>query len=137
MPSMVFVSWLVFGNLLASLAFIGLVISIYLLYAQKTNKKTACIIGKCDIVIGSKYAKTFGMENTIFGVIYYAVLLVTAFFGIPVPYELMLLATASVALYSVYLSYLQFFVIKEFCDYCMVVNLSNWIILAIVLSNPL
>ena len=138
MPSMVIASLLVFGNLLAPLAFVGLVISLYLLYAQKTNKKPACILGKnCDIVIESKYAKTFGVENTIFGVIYYGILLAVLIFGISVPYEMVLFATVCVALYSVYLSYLQFFVIKEFCDYCMVVNVSNWIILALVLSNPL
>jgi uncharacterized membrane protein len=123
--------------LIAPLAFACLIISLYLIYTEKTHKRPFCILGRnCDVVIESRYAKTLGVENTVFGILYYSLLLAVLVFGLNVPSTLLIAAAGCVAIYSVYLSYLQFFVIKGFCDYCMVVNVSNWIILAILLSNP-
>lgn len=123
-------------SLLALLAFAGLLISIYLLYTQKTHTKPACIIGKdCKIVTESRYAKTFGIENTIFGIIYYGAFLAALLIPLPLPREVMLFATGCASIYSVYMTYLQLFVIRGICDYCMVVNALNWAVFAIVLAG--
>lgn len=131
-----FGDWLVFNDWLAALAGIGLAISFYILYVQKARKKPVCLIGKsCDIVVGSSYAKTFGLENSLLGIFYYGAILAFAS-GLPVPYPLALGLSLIAALFSVYLTYLQFFVIKGLCDWCMVVNITNAVIFAILLSNP-
>ena len=127
-----------FAEWLALLAGMCLLISIYLLYTQKTKTKPACIIGKdCEAVIGSRYGKTLGIENTIYGIIYYGALLAVILLQLPLPFILILLPASLVALYSVYLTYLQFFVIRGLCDYCMVANIANLVIFALLLANPL
>lgn len=121
-----------------ALAAAGFLVSAYLLYAQKAHRKLACLIGKnCDIVVSSRYSKTFGIENTIFGLIYYGSVFAITFFGVPLPPWVLLIAASIAALFSIYLSALQLLVIKGFCDYCMAVNAANIVILALALSNPL
>ena len=48
---------------------------------------------------------------------------------------LLLAASLAASLFSLYLVYLQFFVIKELCDYCMLSALVNWSVSALLLWN--
>lgn len=121
-----------------ALAAAGFAISAYLLYTQKAHLKPVCLIGRnCDIVVNSRYSRTFGVENTIFGLLYYGSVFAITFFGVALPPWVLLIAASLAALFSVYLTALQLFVIKGLCDYCMVVNAANIVILALALSNPL
>lgn len=124
--------------LLPAIAAIGFLISAYLLYAQKARLRLMCFIGRnCEIVVNSRYSRTFGIENTVFGLIYYAAVFSVTFFGMEIPWAVMLFAASAAALFSIYLSALQLFVIKGFCDYCLAANAANILILALLLSNPL
>ena len=54
------------------LSVVGFAVSFYIYYTKKYDKNMYCIIGQdCDAVVKSKYGKTFGIENTIPGMIYY------------------------------------------------------------------
>jgi uncharacterized membrane protein len=123
---------------IVGLSALGLLISAYILYTQRTGKKLSCLIGdKCDIVTKSEYSKTFGIENSLLGVLYYGGLLAVIALGIPVPGLLVLLVSAVSSLFSLYLVYIQFFVLRELCDYCMLSAFINWtltIILAAVVG---
>ena len=59
------------------LSLIGFSVSFYIYYSKKYNKRLYCPIGhSCDVVVKSKYGKTFGIENTIPGMAYYALIFI-------------------------------------------------------------
>ncbi|MEW6035361.1 MAG: vitamin K epoxide reductase family protein [Candidatus Micrarchaeota archaeon] len=121
----------------AALSAACLLISAYVFYSKRSGRKLRCMIGKsCDIVTGSRYAVTFGVENSLMGMIYYSGLLLWAALPLPIPAPAVIGAALVAALFSAYLTWLQLFVIREMCDWCMVVNISNWAMLAILLLGP-
>jgi uncharacterized membrane protein len=117
---------LIFLAVLGLLA-LGLLISAYILYTQRTGKKLYCLIGdKCDIVTKSEYSKTFGIDNSLLGIFYYGALLAVFALGISVPWPLVLLLSAIASIFSIYLVHIQLFVLRELCDYCMLSAFINW-----------
>ncbi|MFN7990538.1 MAG: vitamin K epoxide reductase family protein [Candidatus Micrarchaeia archaeon] len=126
---------------LSILAIAGLMVSVYLLFSQRTGRKPLCIIGKsCDLVIRSRYASTFGIPNTVLGIAYYALLLVppSAYAQYAPAIPLVILAVSAVAsVFSAYLVYIQAFVLKEWCDYCIASAVINWAASAVLLTNHL
>lgn len=127
---------------LMALSFIGFAVSFYIYHTKKTNTKMYCVIGKsCDEVVKSKYGKTFGMENTIPGMLYYAAIFAygasmhlnrNLFKGDIIYYSLVSAGIASV-LFSVYLIGVQAFVLKKWCEYCIVSSIASALILVILL----
>lgn len=109
------------------LSLIGMLISCYLYYTKLRNKKVFCLLGhECDAVVNSPYGKTFGIENTMLGVMYYALIFAygaamalnrNIFKDIPIYYFIVGISAASV-LFSLYLIWVQAFVLKKWCDYC-------------------
>ena len=90
------------------LSLIGLADAVYVLFTQKTGKTLRCLIGKsCDIVTKSKYATTFGIDNSIAGIAYYAALIAAIAFiwlGVQIPWTL-LFAASLVASYIATMSW--------------------------------
>ena len=111
------------------LAIIGFLLSWFIFSKKKRNKKLVCFIGKdCNKVLYSKYSKLFfGISNEALGMVYYGVVVLFAvlfFFGIEqisalslIPFLLIITGAASV--FSIVLIYLQAFVIREWCEYCL------------------
>jgi uncharacterized membrane protein len=126
-------------TIIVALCAIGLADSAYVYYTQKTGRTLRCLIGNsCDIVTKSRYARTFGIDNSAAGAAYYAAVLAFILLlqlGIPVPWQLAFAASLAASLFSVYLVYLQLFVIRELCDWCMLSALLNWGISALLLWN--
>lgn len=123
------------------LAVIGFSVSFYLYYTKTHNKKIYCISKHdCDAVVKSKYGKTFGVENTLFGMLYYLMILAygivllldgNLFKGTSVYYFIVASSAASV-LYSIYLTGVQAFVLKKWCDYCIVSSIASVLILIVL-----
>ena len=123
------------------LAIIGFSVSFYLYYAKTYNKKIYCISKHdCDAVVKSKYGKTFGIENTLFGMLYYLMIFTygivilldgNLFKGMPLYYFLVGSSAASV-LYSIYLTGVQAFVLKKWCDYCIISSIASVLILIVL-----
>lgn len=123
------------------LSLIGFSVSAYILYSKKFNKPLFCPTGKnCDDVVRSKYGKTFGIENTIPGMGFYLLVFIYAV-GLPsnrnlfkeniIYYSLVGISSASV-LFSLYLVYVQKFILKKWCIYCLVstiVSISIFVVL--------
>ncbi len=120
---------------LPGLSFIGLVVSLYLLYGQKAGKKLVCLIGHdCDEVVKSAYGRTFGFENTLLGVVYYGGMLIVSALQLPVPQVALALAAALAGIFSVYLIYVQAFVMRKWCDYCVLSAFLSWGMLYLILA---
>jgi len=94
--------------------------------------------GGCDLVQTSQYAYTLGLKNSIVGIFAFALLLITSYLEIINPSKkkrtiihVGILIGAAIALYFLYL---QIFVLKSLCAYCLVVDISMIIALAIAIS---
>lgn len=91
----------------------------------------------CYAVQTSQYETTFGIKNAYFGLIAY--LLIGFLAALQIKHsnrERRTLITAGVvfaSLIAIYLLYIQFFVLHAVCKYCMVIDSSTLISLAIVL----
>mgnify|MGYP001558823408 CR=1 FL=1 len=123
------------------LAVIGFLVSFYLYYTKTHNKKIHCISKHgCDAVVKSKYGQTFGVENTLFGMLYYlmifaygiAILFDRNLFKPNIIYYLIVASSAASVLYSIYLTGVQAFVLKKWCDYCIVSSITSVLILIVL-----
>jgi len=117
------------------LAIVGLANATYLLYKKTRNEKLVCLIGHdCDSVTKSKYGYIFGIPNEVVGIGFYVLVLVLfllSFLGVAsiqgFPWGALLLTLAIPAsLASLYLLGVQAFVLKKWCDYCIIATLINF-----------
>ena len=113
-------------------ALIGLVDSAYLIWIKIANDKVYCLpgLGDCWTVNTSQYSQVFGIPISVFGVLGYLIILlvflyqdrnnflqnnhITLLFGM----------TLAGFLYSIYLTYLELFVINAICPFCVVSAIS-------------
>jgi uncharacterized membrane protein len=134
-----FKSWL--DIVIPILSIIGLGASIYLTYVEVTHTRALCgPVGDCNAVQSSPYAKLFGvLPIGLVGALGYIAILVTWLWrrlrtdslskvAGPVMYAMALFGT----LFSVYLTYLELFVIHAVCIWCL---LSAVTITALMLLN--
>ena len=108
---------------------LGLLISYYVWYKHNFKKeKLVCVIGDdCAKVIDSKYGKIFGISLSITGIFYFGFIFLIAllhfffqgFFVLNYVAWGKIIITGVGALFSVYTIFLQFFVLKELCEYCL------------------
>jgi len=92
----------------------------------------------CNSVQNSKYSYTFGIKNSYIGLIAFAFLSFVVFSHIKNPRKnkklLIDIGIIIGALIAIYFIYLQAFVLKEFCRYCLVVDIG--MISALLLIIP-
>jgi uncharacterized membrane protein len=112
---------------IALLSLVGLLLALYLwLYKIGVIGTLQCGAGGCDQVQTSRYAALFGIPVAFYGVVGYAALLAVALLGLRpaflgdrrVTLALGALATGGVA-FSLYLTYLELFVIRAICRWCV------------------
>ena len=124
------------------LSSIGFAISLYLYYSKIHNTQIYCLIGhECDAVVKSKYGKTYGIENTLIGILYYGFVLIYGIlllmnrniFKDNLIYYPIVIASLGSVLFSVYLTAVQAFVLKKWCDYCIISSIVSVLILAVFL----
>ena len=123
------------------LSLIGFAVSAYMYYSKKFNKPLFCPIGgNCDDVIKSKYGKTFGIENTIPGMGYYLLIFVYALglisnrnlFKEVIVYYSIVSASIGSVMFSIYLTAVQAFVLKKWCDYCIISTIASLLIFVVI-----
>lgn len=111
--------------IISLLSLAGTILSLYLLYKKRSGQKMVCIVGDdCSKVLESKYNKTFGVPNELLGVLYYLFVFVLAttsqiIFLPDIFFNLLIISGIGAGLFSIFLVYLQIFVIRELCEYCM------------------
>ncbi len=129
---------LIFKNIkliLITLSLIGLLDSLYLSYARYMHVDLPCSItnGGCSIVAASPYAVIMGMPLAYLGVLFYIFIISIVFLYIFKPntfYIKEIILTTSIfgALDSLYFIYLQAYVIKAFCIYCIISAIITFIL---------
>ena len=108
------------------LAFLGLADSWYLAQAALSDTALSCgieALDQCNTVAQSEYSRLFGIPLAVYGVAFYVLFFVFAavMLAVTKPVLTRILYWASVIgfLASLYFLYLQVFVIKALCVYCL------------------
>mgnify|MGYP000117869684 CR=1 FL=1 len=129
--------WLIGGILFFSL--IGALDSLYLTIQHYTVGYTNCGVeaSDCAIVTGSSYSVMFGVPTALYGVFYYLVAFVlgVVYLKIKKTELIKYLGGWSVIGFSssLYLLYIQAFVLRAFCKFCLVSSATSTIILVLAL----
>ncbi|HSR47211.1 MAG TPA: vitamin K epoxide reductase family protein [Anaerolineales bacterium] len=116
-------SWL--GSV--ALAAIGLLDSIYLTWIKLADQVASCGgIGDCEAVNASRYAEIAGVPIALFGAAAYLLVLVLLFVerregtvGEAARFAIFGVTLAG-TIYSAYLTYLEIFILKAICPFCVV-----------------
>jgi uncharacterized membrane protein len=121
----------------ALLALVGLCDAIYLTVEHLNGSTLQCTITHgCAEVLGSRYATVGGLPLAAFGAAAYfsAFSLATlAAFGYPSARKLLAALVAAMFLFSLWLLYLQAFVLHAFCQYCLLSASITTLLLIVVL----
>ena len=132
---------------IAVLALVGLFVALYLwLHALGIGGPLKCGTGGCDTVQTSRWAVFLGMPVAFYGVVGYLLVLLVAVAGLrPAAlaqrqWSVLLAALSTVGfLFTIYLTYLEFFVIQAICRWCVgsaVIITAIWIVSLLALRSP-
>ena len=107
--------------MIIGLGLLGAAISGYVWYKQVTPGVVACLGSGCATVIRSRYGKLLGIPNGALGVAYFLAVSSTPLLWpwYPNMRPLALLATVVALFLYGYLAYLQVFVLRALCNWCL------------------
>ena len=108
-------------------AFGGFLLAFYIRHKKQSHEKMICPLDSdCDAVIYSQYSKFFGIPVEILGIFYYslvalsyAVFLVLPELASPLVVFGVLAATTTALLFSLYLTFIQAFSLRQWCTWCL------------------
>ena len=114
--------------LAALVALAGLFVALYLtLYKLGYIGTLVCSVGSCEVVQTSKWATLLGFPVATWGVAYYLAVLAVSLVGLVPGFadslgisRLLAAMTATGLLFSLWLTYLELFVIEAICQWCVV-----------------
>lgn len=109
------------------LALIGIAVSAYLTWIKLTGAYAACVnIGDCESVNSSRFAEIGGVPIALIGLIGYMFILIELLLELRMPERIDFLrliifgVTLAGSMYSLYLTYLEVYVLHAVCPYCVV-----------------
>ena len=114
--------------IVATLSLVGIFVALYLLlYKLGLIGELTCAVGSCETVNSSKYAKFMGLPVAGWGVAWYVAMFVLSLVSTGEKFEsssivstMLLGVAASGLVFSLYLTYLELFVINAICQWCVV-----------------
>lgn len=122
-------------------ALVGLADSIYLTVSHFTAEPVPCsLIEGCEKVLTSAYAEIGGVPTAAFGVLaYFAAfsLALLAAFGNRSMWTLFGVQVVIMAAFTLWLLYLQAFVIGAFCQFCLISAATTFLLLMIFVISKL
>lgn len=121
----------------------GLLIVFYIFYMKKSHSKFVCPLGSdCSVVIYSRYAKFFGISLEYLGAAYYAIIfsfytlwIVGSQFITPSLTFFVIALTFGAFLFSLYLIFIQAFVLRQWCMWCLLLSVFSMTIFIISVSQ--
>ncbi len=136
-------------TIIGSIAIVGAILTGYLTFEKLTGSQVACTVG-CDLVLNSPYGQLFGLPLSLFGCLAY--LSMTTFSLGPllidaqnnrslrnqvedVTWLLLLIGSASMAVFSGYLMYVLATKIQVLCPYCITSALLSLTLLVLTIKG--
>lgn len=121
------------------LAIAGLADAVLLTVEHYTRKGLPCTFtGGCERVLTSQYSEIAGQPIALLGVVFYAAVLFLAVHALvnksPLPRRFLLLWASIGFLSSLALTSLQAFVIKAWCQYCLLSALTSTLIFILAIA---
>jgi uncharacterized membrane protein len=117
------------------LSIIGLLVCIYL-YLSHIASSYFCPVGDCLTVNTSKYAQIGNIPMSVLGFGFYSILFVGTFFlQHKMLNKILKIVLVCGLMFSVYLTFLEIFVIKAICFWC-VISFILVILSSIIIFNP-
>lgn len=113
--------------LAALVALAGVFVATYLaLYKLGYIGSLVCAVGSCEVVQTSKWATLLGMPVAVWGVGFYLTVLAICLIGLTPSFadsvklsQLLVLLSATGVLVTIWLTYLELFVIHAICQWCV------------------
>lgn len=115
---------------IAALALAGIFVALYLTLTRLGvigGGALVCAVGSCDIVNASRWATFLGLPVAVWGLGYYVVTFATAIVSLQERFahsmqlsRALLFLGATGFLFSAWLTYLELFVIRAICQWCVV-----------------
>lgn len=119
----------IFLIVLVVVSVIGFSDATYLTAKHYLDSPVPCTVLKgCQTVTESKYSTVFNIPIALFGVFYYLFISILLFLhmeGVKSALKLLLLSTTAGFITTLYLVYLQAFVLNAFCLFCIISALSS------------
>lgn len=104
--------------------FLGFIDSSYLSVLHYKNIIPPCsVLGECETVLTSRYAVIGGVPVSLFGIVYYLALTVLSVLYFDTKRSKFMIVAMGMSVlgfvFTLWLFFLQVFVIKAFCEYCL------------------
>ncbi|OHA18082.1 MAG: hypothetical protein A2836_01670 [Candidatus Taylorbacteria bacterium RIFCSPHIGHO2_01_FULL_45_63] len=137
-------------TILAAVA--GFLLAYYIRHKKHHEQPMVCPLNSdCHKVVHSEYSRFFGIPVELLGILYYLIIgvaylvfLVKPEIYFPALSTLILLITSLAFLFSLYLTAIQLFVIRELCTWCLisafictVIFIAGWYLSGFSLDAPL
>ncbi len=127
-------------SIAALLALVGLADATYLTASHLSGETVTCFgAANCSEVLGSSYAKVGPVPLAAFGVFSYLVAFsaaVLAAFGVSRARIVLFAAVAAMFLATLWLLYVQAFILHAFCSYCLLSAALIFALAGIVIAAP-
>ncbi|CAN5706105.1 hypothetical protein BH20VER1_BH20VER1_20600 [soil metagenome] len=127
-------------SLVALVALAGLADSVFLTVAHLAGQHVVCGgVAQCDEVLASAYATVFGMPVAAFGVLgYFGVFgaATLSAFGYVRPRLPLALLVGLMFLGTLWFLYVQAFILKAYCQYCLLSAACTFVIAGLLLAIP-
>jgi len=121
----------------ALVAIAGMIDAIYLTVHHYTGEKVPCsVTGGCETVLSSLYSEIGGIPLALFGALaYFTVfsLATLSAFGDERMWKILSVVVALMSVFSLWLLYLQAFVIGAFCQFCLLSAGTTFTLLLLVI----
>lgn len=120
---------------IAVIAFIGFLDASYLAALHFLGEIPPCTIGGCEVVTTSKYATILGVPVALLGALYYLFIFLKSVSFIHTGNIRTIRVTATFTIFgllaSVYFVFLQVFILKAICVYCILSAITSTILFAL------
>jgi uncharacterized membrane protein len=128
--------------LLFTLSCIGISETAYLIKKRKRRERVTCVLGEsCNAVLNSAYSRIFLLPNDVLGLLFYTIIAAVAALSvlevspqavIKTLSHLLILSSTAV---SIFLTFIQWKVLKAWCFWCVMSTITIFLMALIVITE--
>ncbi len=134
---------IIYACSIIALSIIGFAVAAFIHRKTKTQETLVCPLdADCDTVVHSRHARFLGMPVTGWGMLYYGITLIGSVFLLAVPIlqfpgiTFLLIVTSMVAFFfSLYLTAIQGFVLRQWCSWCLVSAATSLLVFILAIAR--